>query len=338
MVKASKAALLAAIGLAGCAPVATETRSAIEAESDEGALFVAGKFGNTLARVDLGSGQETARVDSCANPHELAVSPDSEYVALACYGGTSVDIFRTADLVRVASVDLGSGAAPHGIVWHRNGSIYSTAEGRNSVFMIRDPLSEMRETFEYGTGKEGSHMLAVSPDGRTAWTTDLKSKTVTRIDMLTKRAPFSTTVGIEPEGIALSEDGNTLWVTARGSDMAYALDPQSLEKIKDVPVGRFPLRIALRSQGDVAITSNLADGALSVIDTDTGAVIRTIAVSSPEEAESRQQVTIAWSPDGRRIYVAETGTDTIAEVDFEKGEVLRRFSAGDGGDGLAVVQ
>ena len=338
MVRASGAALLAVIGLISCAPVASDTRPAFEPDAGEGALFVAGKFGNTLARVDLESGEETARVDSCANPHELAVSPDSKHVALACYGGTSIDIFRTGDLTHVASIDLGESAAPHGIVWHRNGAIYATAEGRNAIFMIRDPLSDQRKAFEYGTGKEGSHMLAISPDGQSAWTTDLRSKTVTRIDLLTKRAPFSTNVGIEPEGIALSDDGKTLWVTARGSDMAYALDPQSLDRRKDVKVGRFPLRIALRPQGRIAITSDLADGALSVIDTDTGAVIRTIPVSSPQEAERRQQVTIAWAPDGERIYVAETGTDTIAEVNYESGNVVRRFSAGDGGDGLAVVQ
>jgi len=338
MVRVFAGALIAAAGLVACAPVSSDPRAAVEAEDNQGELFVAGKFGNTLARVDLASGDETARVDSCANPHELAVSPDSEHVALACYGGTSVDIFRTADLGRVASIDLGEAAAPHGIVWHGNGAIYATAEGRNSIFMVRDPLSGSPKLFEYATGKEGSHMLAVSPDGGTAWTTDLKSKTVTRIDLLTKRAPLSAMVGIEPEGIALSDDGNTLWVTARGSDMAYTLDPQSLRKRKDVPVGRFPLRIALRPQGDFAITSDLADGALSVIDTDTGAVVRTIAVSGPQEAQSRQQVTIAWAPDGERIYVAETGADTIAEVYFESGTVERRFSAGDGGDGLAVVQ
>ena len=68
-----------------------------------------------------------------------------------------------------------------------------------------------------------------------------------------------------------------------------------------------------------------------------GAVVRSIAVSSAEEAQERFQVTILWSPDGERIYVAETGTDTIAEVDFATGKVLRRLSGGDGGDGLAIL-
>lgn len=300
-------------------------------------LFAANKRGNTLSKVDLITGEEVLRLPSCTNPHELATSPGGQHVALACYGGTTVDVFRTSDLERVASIDLGANARPHGIVWHPGGDLYATAEGRRSVFWIRRPLAETRELFEYGTGKEGSHMLAVSPDARTAWTTDLGSRTVTRVDLVTRRAPLSVTVGEEPEGIALSPDGKTLWVSARGSNQAFALDPVTMEVRETVATGRFPLRIAIRPQGDVAVTSDLQDGSLSVIDTATAKVIRTIAVSSPAEAEARFQVTILWSDDGAKIYVAETASDTVAEVDYASGTVLRRLKVGEGGDGMAIL-
>ncbi len=81
----------------------------------------------------------------------------------------------------------------------------------------------------------------------------------------------------------------------------------------------------------------MADGSLTVIDLAAARAVRTIAVSGREEAKTRQQVTIVWSEDGERIYVAETGSDTIAEVDFASGRVLRRLATGDGGDGLAIV-
>jgi YVTN family beta-propeller protein len=301
-------------------------------------LFVAAKRGNTLSKVDLTTGDEVLRVPSCTNPHELATSPDGLHVALACYGGTTVDVFATDSLKPINSYDLGENARPHGIVWHDNGDIYVTAEGRRSVFWINQPLGPMGpQSFEFATGKAGSHMLAVSPDGRTAWTTDLGSRTVTRIDLVTRRAPLSVTVGEEPEGIALSPDGKTLWVSARGSNQAFALDPVTMEVRETVATGRFPLRIAVRPQGDVAVTSDLQDGSLSVIDTGTTKVIRTIAVSSPAEAQARFQVTILWSDDGSKVYVAETASDTVAEVDYASGRVLRRLKVGEGGDGMAIL-
>lgn len=321
--------------LAGCAPAAAPQSTGAKAMSPT--LFVAAKRGNTIAKVDLATGKEVLRLPSCTKPHELATSPDGQHVALACYGGTTVDIFRTGSLEKVRSIDLGENARPHGIVWHRSGDLYVTAEGRQSIYWLRDPLSEKREVFAFATGQRGSHMLAVSPDARTAWTTDLGSRTVTRIDLVTRRAPLSVTVGEEPEGIALPSDGKTLWVSARGSNQAFALDPQSMEVRHTIATGKFPLRIAVRPQGDVAVTSDLQDGSLSVIDTATANVIRTIPVSGPAEAQTRFQVTILWSADGRRIYVAETGTDTVAEVDYASGTVLRRLPGGEGGDGMAIL-
>ncbi|KPF61734.1 YncE family protein [Porphyrobacter sp. AAP60] len=314
----------------------------LEAPDGEGAsmpptLFVAAKRGNTLSKIDLATGEEVLRLPSCTNPHELATSPDGLHVALACYGGTSVDIFRTSDLERRASYDLGENARPHGIIWHENGNIYATAEGKQEVVRIRRPLAANFDITFFVTGRQGSHMLAASPDANTVWTTDLGSRTVTRIDLSGGAPSLSVTVGDEPEGISLSPDGTTLWVSARGSNQAFALDPQTMEVRGTVATGAFPLRIAVRPQGDVAVTSDLQDGSLSVIDTATAKVIRTIAVSSPAEAEARFQVTILWSKDGKRIYVAETASDTVAEVDYASGSVLRRLKVGEGGDGMAIL-
>ena len=322
-----------------CAPVAggDERPEPVASEEAKGALFVAGKFGNTLAKIDLASGEQVAIVDSCANPHELATSPDDAHVALACYGGQTVDIFRTSDLSRVTSIDLGANARPHGIVWHENGEIFATAEGRQSIFRITGPLTAAPETHEYASGKRGTHMLAVSPDGGRAWTTDLGSRTVTAIDLSRRDPARSVEVGNEPEGIALSADGDTLWVSARGSDKAFAIDPAALAVRQEVETGRFPLRIAVSPQGDYAVTSDLADGGLTVIDTATGEAVRSITVAGADGAEERVQVTILWSPDGERIYVAETRADRIAEVDFASGETLRYLPGKGGGDGLAII-
>lgn len=331
--------IVAALLAASCGPLASENVPVEPAASNiQGRLFVANKRGNSLSMIDLASAREVKQVATCANPHELAVSPDGMHVALACYGGTTVDVFRTSDLERVATYDLGENAHPHGIVWHTNGDIYVTAEGRQEIIQIAAlSYHAIPPPRRHPTGKQGSHMLAVSLDARTAWTTDLGSRTVTRIDLTGEKSPISVTVGEEPEDIALAPNGTTLWVSARGSNMAFSLDPVTMQVRETVATGRFPLRITIRPQGDVAVTSDLADGGLSVIDLRRAAVIRSIAVSSPEEAERRFQVTIVWSEDGKRLYAAETGTNTVAEVDFESGAVIRRLAVGDGGDGLAVV-
>ncbi|MCK0128143.1 YncE family protein [Erythrobacter sp. F6033] len=330
--------VLCVMAITACAP-GGDAASIGEVQSREAhpTLFVANKRGNTLSKVDLETGEEVLRLDSCTNPHELATSPDRKHVALACYGGTTVDVFQTGDLTKVASLELGENARPHGIVWHPNTAIFVTAEGRKSVFRITGPLSDTPEFAEFRTNQDGSHMLAVSPDARTVWTTDLGSKTVTRVNLDDALDLRTVTVGEEPEGISLAPDGSALWVSARGSNQAIELDPTTMAVRNTIDTGAFPLRLSIRPQGDVAVTSDLVDGGLTVIDLKTAKVVRSIEVSGKAEAQQRFQVTILWSDDGTRIYVAETASNTVAEVDYASGTVLRRLPTGEGGDGLAIL-
>jgi len=138
----------------------------------------------------------------------------------------------------------------------------------------------------------------------------------------------------ETEAIALSPDGSALWVGGNAANVVYRIGAETLEVEGQVETGTKPIRVAMHPSGRWAVTSNYGDGSLSVIDTDIGEVSRTIAVSGGHEAV---QVTLVFSGDGSRLYAAETAADTIAEIDFETGKVLRRLPTGEGGDGLAII-
>jgi DNA-binding beta-propeller fold protein YncE len=329
-------AFLAVCLLAGCSangdaagPTSGEARPELEGE----ALFVANKRGNSLSRIDLASGEEERRAPTCENPHELAISPDGAQIAVVCYSGSGLEIFRSSDLERLKAVELGAGARPHGIHWHEDGRIFATAEGRNSIFVVADPLSDAPQVREISTEPGGPHMLAVSNDGGTAWGTIIPRGEVVRIDVASGAVTHRRQLGGDTEAIALSPDETSLWVGANASATAYRLDPETLAVEAEVATGPVPIRVLVRPQGDYAVTSNFGDGSLSLIDPDTNAVARTIAISGGEQAV---QVTLLFSGDGSRIYAAETGTDTVAEIDFASGEVVRRLPAGEGGDGLAI--
>jgi YVTN family beta-propeller protein len=298
-------------------------------------MLVANKRGNSLSRVDFASGQEAQQVASCANPHELAVSPDRAYVALACYSGRELEIYRTADLTRVKTIDLGEGARPHGVVWHDNGTLYSTAQGRGSIFVVRDPLSTRPDVREIGGrgGAEGPHLLVVNDSGTVAWGTVVGRGTVVRYDLAAGREDSRKVLGGQTEGIALAPDEGALWVGSTDGAKVYRLDPKTLEVLAEVPTGARPMRVATHPAGRWVVTSDLGNGQLTVIDGESNTVARSVPVARDG---SSGQVTLVFSQDGSRLYAAETAKDTVAEVDFESSSVLRRLPAGDGGDGLAV--
>lgn len=305
------------------------------ASPPEGALFVANKREDTLSKVDLATGEEVKRVESCSNPHELAVSPDGNHVVLACYGGTLIAIFATDDLSLVKTVELGANARPHGIAWHENGAILATAEGRGTLFVVGSPLADDADVRELGQSQgPGPHMVAVDDGFEFAWGVVIPTGEVIRYDLSSGKETGRASVGGVAEAVALTPDGDSLWVGSNEGGTAFLIDPVSLEIRERVATGTFPIRIAPHPDGSTVVTSNVAEGTLSVVDTATNEVVRTVNVS---DGEDKVLVTLVFSDDGQRLYAAQTQSNLIAEIDYESGEVLRRFKVGDGGDGLAVM-
>ncbi len=321
--------------LAACSSVSPAQDPAPSA-SVSGTMFVANKRGASLSRIDLTSGEETHRAETCENPHELSVSPDQQRVMVACYSGRSAEVYSTADLAPVEVLDLGEGARSHVAMWLANDRVLAGAEGSGAIVQLLDVGGRLMGTFELESGQVGPHLLAVDVANDRAWGTIIPTGEVVLWD-ITPGAMTEITrkrIGNAIEAIALSPDGETLWVSSNADSIAYRLDAMTLEVQAEFATGAVPIRLAMHPSGDFVVSSNYGTGDLSVIDTATNEVVRTIPVSGGSDAV---QVTLVFSEDGSRLYAAETATDTIAEVDFASGEVLRRIPTGPGGDGLAVI-
>lgn len=308
---------------------------AAETGKMSGTLLVGNKGENTLSFIDLESGQETARRSTGDQPHEIAISPDGRLAAVVSYGGQTIDIFDITAMDRIETVSLAPARRPHGIMWLDDGRIIATTEGSDNITIVSPPTGEaqQRKVSTIATDQKGSHMLVVTPDKSRAFVTNMQSGTVSVLDLvgMTKIADLS--AGTEPEGLAITPDGATIWVADRQSDRLYVFDTGSLEELDQIDTGKFPIRVAISPDGATAITSNLGDGALGLFDVATRKSTGEIIVSGT--ADSRQ-VTILFSADGKNLYVAETGPDTVAEVDLVAGKVIRRFEAGADGDGLGI--
>ena len=312
------AAIFAALLLA--APAAAQT------------LLVGNKGENTVSFVDLRTGRELGRSPTGRMPHEIAISPDGRQAAVVSYGARSIDIFDVASRAKLRTIDLAPNEGPHGIIWLPDGRIVATTERSQSVAVV-DTRNGDRLT-SIATGQQGTHMVAISPDRRRAYTANIAAGTVSVIDLATGRKLSDIAVGGRPEGIALTPDGRTLWVGDLEGARVQAYDARTLRRRAEVATGQVPIRVAASPDGRWIVTSNLGDGSLSVIDARTWRVARTISVSGTREAG---QVTILFSRDGRLLYAAETGRNRIAEVDMASGRVLRRLEAGAQGDGLAIA-
>ena len=295
-------------------------------------LLIGNKGEDTVSFVDLATGKELGRSPTGKMPHEIAVSPDGKQAAVVAYGDKTIDLFDVTTRARLKTIDLAPNEGPHGIAWLKDGRIVVTTERSQSIALVDPAAGKLVASIK--TDQPGTHMVAVTSDRTTAYTANIPAGTVTVIDLAGGRKLRDIPVGGRPEGIALSRDELVLWVGDLEGGRVQAFDTDTFDKITEVKTGGTPIRVAASPDGRWIVTSNLAAGSLTIIDAVSRKHVRDVAVSGDPAAG---QVTILFSPDGRRLYAAETGRDEIAEVDLAAGTVLRRLPAGKNGDGLAIA-
>ncbi|MDT9599263.1 YncE family protein [Sphingosinicella rhizophila] len=295
-------------------------------------LLVGNKGEDTLSFIDLATGKELARPATGHMPHEIAVSADGRQAAVVAYGGSTIDIFDVASRTRLRTIDLSPSERPHGLIWLDDGRLLATAEKSQTLVVVDTKADDALKAI--ATGQPGSHMVAVSPDKKRAYTANIPAGTVGVFDLEAGTKLRDIPVGGRPEGIALARNGRELWVGDLEGARVQAFDTQSFERLAEVKTGEVPIRVAVSPDERWVVTSNMASGSLTVIDAETRKPVREIVLSGTQDAA---QVTIIFSADGKRLYAAETGRAEVAEGDFTSGKVLRRLSAGKDGDGLAVA-
>lgn len=326
--------LMSAVLFGSCS-VSAE-KSASRSDVMTGTLLVGNKGEDTLSFIDLASGREIARRDTGKNPHEVAISPDGQLAAIVSYGAEHIDIFHIATHDKIETIALTPGKNPHGIVWLDDGRIIASTEGSDSITIVSPPSGEeqVRTVDQISTGQKGSHMVVVTPDKSRAFVSNMQSGTVSVLDLIKGSKIKDLPAGTEPEGIAITPDGKTVWVADRRGDTLRIFDTISLNEVAALKTGKFPIRVAISPDGKTAVTSNLGDGALGLFDVETRQPKGTIKVSGNQESA---QVTILFSPDGTRLYVAETGLNRIAEIDMVEGKLIGRLAGGTDGDGLGIA-
>ena len=359
------AGLLLALGAAAGAPTAgAQTAGAQAAGASAGArtgdvLVVLEKEAARARLLDPATGATLATLPTGPFPHEVAASPDGRTAVVADYGAREPGRTLTVlDLVgrRVArTIDLGEYRRPHGIVWlpaapgGAAARVVVTAEQSQALLVVDVGAGRVERAIP--TGQRGTHMVAVSADGRRAWTANIGSGSVTLVDLARGDTVRTRVTGRGPEAIDVSPDGREVWAADRDLDRITVLDAATLDSLGSVPTGRFPNRLKFTPDGRHVLVSNAAAGTLGVYDARGRRLAATVALGegpaaapNPMNPSGRSAVPlgIQLAPRGGRAWVALNAAGALAEVELPAGgadraRVARRVPAGDGPDGMAYA-
>lgn len=310
---------------------------AIAAPAAPPRLLVLNKHDNELVVVDVSTRQIVGRAPTGRAPHELAVDDAGETAFASNYGagepGNSLSVIDLRTMTE-RKVDLGPLHRPHGLHFAA-GKLYFTAEA-NKLIGRYDPKAD-RVDWLMGTGQNVTHMVALSRDHETIFTTNIGSDTVGVFTRGKDSGDFgwsltAVPVGAGPEGFDPSPDGKQLWVAHSRDGGVSIIDVAERKVVETFDAGtKRSNRLKFTPDGATVLISDLAAGDLVIVD----AASRTVKKRIPL---GRALVGTLIPPDGSVAYVAAEGENYVSIVDLKTLELAGRIETGNGPDGMAWIK
>jgi YVTN family beta-propeller protein len=254
-------------------------------------LYVANSASNELLIANVDNGSAPIQLLAGNDPYAVALSNDGELLAVANRLARPVPP-RTLPVSELTLVD-----PQRGRVLERR--LLESAHLSEGVAIASDA------SFVLASISRVRNLLPLTQVARGAVMNSAIAFIETRPDGRTVQFPLSEVNAYfaDPSGVVLTPDDRIAFIAHGGAQIVTAVDVGVLRRIV--------------AAGDASALDALAD--------DMGASLEYVIARIPTRENPQS---LAISPDGRRVYVAERLADSIAVIDTERLEVIERIDLG----------
>jgi DNA-binding beta-propeller fold protein YncE len=235
-----------------------------------------------------------------------------------------------------------------GIAWNPNGEEFYVSGGvDDEVHIYARQNGNWAETGEpirlehkKGLGidvKPEAAGLAVTADGKRLIVANFENDSISEIDLAARRKTAE--LDLRPGKIDPKESGKPggefpFWVVIRGNDTAYVSSPRDRQIVvldisgapkvtARIAVPGQPNRMILNRDQTLLCAALGTTDSVAVIDTKTTKLVETIGTTAPtsifanpEKLEGSNPNSLAFSPDGKILYVTNGAENAVAAIDF----------------------
>jgi YVTN family beta-propeller protein len=294
----------------------------------QGTIVVLNKRGHDASFIDLSSGEIIATLPTGRGPHELVVTADGRWAIGTDYsGGNSLTVFDIANLRVNRTIDLSDYPRPHGILLlPGEEQVIVTSEASQNLVIVDFRSGEI--VGDISTEQPGSHMVALSQDGRRAYTSNGGADSVSVINV--DGSGFQRTIRVpeRPEAITTNKAGTEIWVGSNDEEVVSVLNAESGELVVQWSGFEWPYRILLTSDERYAIIPDLGKEEIRFFDVATKRELGSIDLAGA------QPEGVVLYPDDRTLFLALAGRDRVLAIDIESREILGEYSTGSAPDGI----
>lgn len=208
--------------------------------------------------IDVASMTNVKTVSTNGAIHNVYVTPDSRYAVAGSVHTSFISVIDTRTDELVWDLEMSSGIRPMTFDTNPDGStknIFVQLSGfhgfavvdfdsRKEIARVEHPAVPGEEAHLDGLQGAPAHGLAVSPDGKTLWSTSKVYSHVYIHSLPDLKEIGRVFVGQHPEWITFTPDGKRAYIGAAGDNVTYAVDAINMKAIAKIPVGQVPKRIA----------------------------------------------------------------------------------------------
>jgi DNA-binding beta-propeller fold protein YncE len=213
-------------------------------------------------------------------------------------------------------IDLGEYRGPHDIFFTGPTRVAVTTQTSGHVVEVDIETGRILGAVE--TRARGSHTLAVTADGRLAFTANQAEGSLSRLDLAGRRFLGNHVIGQgETEGIAVTPDGGEVWMGFADMDAVLVADGRTGQVLDTIAGFRSPERLAMSADGRYAVITDFGCEVVQVADVRTRRLLGPIA--GLEGAGVAKVL-----PDNRTAVILLLDERVVAMADLETRRVVAR--------------
>lgn len=278
--------------------------------------------GVTVYDADTNARVSQAVTPGTINPHEAAFSRDGRSVYVPIYGtsgvgkpgehGHTLHIFDALTGKEMASLETGQYKRPHCItVGQKTGLVYAIAEIAEALILIDPKQPSIVRAIP--TGSNTSHMFALTRDERKAYVSNVRSKSISVLDVTTGQLEKTISTEGENQRMTLSPD-ERWFVTNLGPASKIAFFRTADDQLDfTIPVGGTPFVAKFSKDGRFLYGAGFAGPrklATWKIDVAERQVVASLSEGLGEDPGS-----LEVNPFTGDVYVTDQPTNTIHRID-----------------------
>ena len=273
---------------------------------------------NAVDVIDLDAGTILERIPVAGSPAGVALSPDRKTAYVTRPDGPGIAVIDLPSRKVVQMLPLPGG--PLGIAANpRTGAVYVADWYAKRLFVLVPGDGGLRLDGEVAVGASPSG-IAVTADGATLLVANREADSVSVVDAATRRETSVIPVGQHPFGITIDRAGTRAYTANVTGDDVSVIDLVERREVGRVKTGKRPYVVALA--GGRGFVTDQYSGTVTVFDLATLKPEGRIEVGDHPEG-------IAASADGRRVVVANWGTNTLSVIDAATLAVVREIGTDD---------